>query len=142
MAHHHQRYAANARFSANQEAHFADEDDDDEEDDDDDSFTRGDNIRRSNYLHSVGLAAQQSSTGCATNQPRLVSAGAQGETIQVKLNESYFANEKRAVVNLVANCRQKLNSMQMFNPAKNQTFREQQQQQSSENVSLARDKQA
>lgn len=43
----------------------------------------------------------------------------QPETIQVTLNEGYFAAERRQLVNCLANVRQKISSVQMFNPAKN-----------------------
>lgn len=46
------------------------------------------------------------------------------ETIRVKLDESYFAKEKAAICNFVANARQRLTSIRMFNPAKNETIRE------------------
>lgn len=57
------------------------------------------------------------------------------ETIEVRLNESYFSNERRALVNLLANCRQKFASLQLFNPVQNQSIKEQQQQSWNENVS-------
>ena len=47
--------------------------------------------------------------------------------IRVKLNEGYFAKEQRSLLNMAANLRQKISSMQMFNPAKNQSINEQQQ---------------
>lgn len=49
------------------------------------------------------------------------------EPIQVKLNESYFAREQKLVKDCLANVRQKVAQLQMFNPAKNATQREQQQ---------------
>lgn len=128
--------------------HNADQDYDDD-DDDDDSFSspshhRGDKIKR-NYISgaannhndtqntiNAAAAAGSSSTSTSNYHQR----NNIQETIQVKLNESYFANERKAAVNLLANCRQKLNSLQMFNPAKNQSIRERQEMNWNENVSF------
>lgn len=126
--------------------HNVDQDYDDD-DDDDDSFSspshrRGDKIKR-NYIS--GVANDHNDPQNAINSTTAGSSSTSNynqrnnniqETIQVKLNESYFANERRAAVNLLANCRQKLNSLQMFNPAKNQSIREQQEMNWNENVSF------
>lgn len=114
-------------------------------DDDDDDSIGHDRIRR-NYLHQHHQAANSANLQQQQQQDATEAAAAAAstgpfraaETIQVKLNEGYFASERKAVVNLLANCRQKCSSMQMFNPAKNQSIKEQQQQWD-ENVSaLAR----
>lgn len=114
--------------------------DDDDEDDDSLSsqFNSRDKIRR-NYIAAPNNSAETS--GNTLNHPGNSSSHSNQrnypipETIQIKLNESYFANERKAAVNLLANCRQKLNSLQMFNPAKNQSIREQQEKNWNENVS-------
>lgn len=128
-----QRGASGSRLNAEQ-----DFDDDDE---DDDSLSSQSNSRdkiRRNYI----AAPTNNNNNLAANDPASPSSQSHQrnhyqipETIQVKLNESYFANERRAAVNLLANCRQKLNSLQMFNPAKNQSIREQQEKNWEENVS-------
>lgn len=102
----------------------------DDDDEDDDSFNEGrgvDRIKR-NYLHQSASNQQASSAG---SQPGVHQ---QPEIINVKLDESYFAREKRFLINAMANVRNKLNSVQMFNPAKNQVLKEQQESWS-ENVS-------
>lgn len=112
-----------------------------DDDDDDDSLSQQqhDRIRRSNYLSSQQHQAshqQQQQQHQLNQQASNFNSTTRQETIHVKLNESYFANEKKALVNMLANCRQKLNTLQMFNPAKNQSLREQQEQQWNDNVSL------
>lgn len=99
--------------------------DDDEEDDDDDSLSQSgpqDRVRR-NYL-----GQQPASLSAVGSLPDGSMPGATGrpETIKVQLNESYFSAERRRLYNLLATVRSKLSSMQMFNPVKNQTMREQQ----------------
>lgn len=49
------------------------------------------------------------------------------ETIHVRLNESYFGKEKTAIYNLLANARQRVASLRLFNPAKNEVVRENEQ---------------
>lgn len=108
---------ASSRAPPTQQQHYHNHHEDDYEDDEDeDSFDHSKDKIRRNYLHhahGVNMSFDANRMGGP-------------EPIQVKLNESYFANEKRAIVNLLANARTKLNSMQMFNPAKNQTIKEQQ----------------
>lgn len=98
----------------------------DYDDEDDDSISQGHDRIRRNYIHHAHQAHhtnnQDHSNGIGN------SASQQDTTIHVTLNESYFSSERRALVNLLANIRQKFNSMQMFNPAKNQSIKEQQQQ--------------
>lgn len=99
-----------------------DEDDEEFYDDEDDSYSEHkpgvDKIKR-NYLQQ-----QQSK-----QQPQQVDQSQQSsgpETIRVELDESYFGKEKRFLINVASNLRSKLNSMQMFNPAKNVNIKEQQ----------------
>lgn len=61
------------------------------------------------------------------NSDEITNRTTHGETIHVKLSEGYFSNERKKVVNLLANLRSKFNSMQMFDPAKNKSINEQQQ---------------
>lgn len=95
----------------------------DDEDYDEDSFNnnnrhinRGDKIKRNYLQHET------------TNNFSFDNRGplGTGEAIHVQLNEGYFSNEKKIVIDFLANVRSKLSSMQMFNPAKNQTVKEQQ----------------
>ena len=139
MAHHHHYAGGAARFGQG----FAGPADGDFDDDDDDSLSHPHDRIRRNYLQNQH---QQYSQGSGINggggggeqqensARTLNGSGQRQETIRVNLNESYFANERRALVNLLANVRQKFNSMQMFNPAKNQSIKEQQEQWN-ENVS-------
>lgn len=135
-----------AHFAANQSARFAgasssgarqaedDNDEDEFDDDDDDSYSqthRGDGIRRNYRLHAYAQPGGSSSGSHQrqTNENyRETNNTANQETIRVHLNESYFASERRAVVALLANVRQKVSSLQMFNPVKNQSINEQQEQ--------------
>lgn len=59
----------------------------------------------------------------------------QPETIRVKLNESYFARERHLLVGLVANARNKVNSMRLFNPIENDAAKQQREDEWSERVS-------
>lgn len=98
------------------------DDDDSYDDEDDDSISTqipADKIRR-NYQLRAGM--EQASSSSASYQ-----VNGNQETIRVHLNESYFAHERRQLVGLVSDVRQKLNSFRMFNPVKNQEIIEQQQ---------------
>lgn len=100
----------------------ADDDDDSYDDDDDDSISTqipADKIRR-NYQLRAGMEQATSSASYQVNGNQ--------ETIRVHLNESYFAHERRQLVGLISDVRQKLNSFRLFNPVKNQEIIEQQQQ--------------
>lgn len=110
---------------------------DEDEDSEMSNHETGDGIRR-NYVTSVRHQQQQQvDENCTRQQKQQSSCSyAEHETIKVNLDESYFSNERRVLVNLFANCRQKFASMQLFNPAKNQSIKEQQQQSWNENVSL------
>ena len=125
----------------------------DEDEDDEDNYEPVDRIRRSYHLTSQHPSSsqqakqQQQQRQQSNNTARLANAAApphQGyhmppaETIQVTLNESYFARERRFIVSQLANARQKLNSLQLFNPAQNENLKQQQQQEWSEKVSASR----
>lgn len=103
-----------------------DEEDDDQEDpddDDDDSLSQScpqDRIRR-NYL------GQRPGANLASSQAEAsLGASARPETIEVQLNEGFLSRERRFLYDILANTRSKLSTMQMFNPARNQSMREQQ----------------
>lgn len=109
-------------FSLN---HDEDEDDDLDEDPNDtasnssSSYNKpADRIRRSH---------QTTTANPATTSKTSTKINFANEPIQVKLNESYFAREQKLVKDCLANVRQKVAQLQMFNPAKNATQREQQQ---------------
>lgn len=63
------------------------------------------------------LAQDYDATAASRQQP---------ETIRVKLNESYFAREKHLLMGLMANARNKVNSMKLFNPVQNESTKQQQ----------------
>lgn len=124
-----------AHYSVQNRRHHIDED---EFDDEDDSYASyGSNF----HMQAAAGSNQQAASVNYDHQHQattFVSGGAArqpAETIQVTLNESYFASERRILLDLFANLRQKLSSTQMFNPAKNETIK-QQQQEWNEKVSL------
>jgi hypothetical protein len=146
MASHHGRNSAQMREKEGKfdnAGEFNEQDDDeDEEEEYEDTYEPVDRIRR-----SFRLTSQQSNSSQQQQQYNVAGkqAGQQQsyklptvETIQVTLNESYFARERRFIVNQLANARQKLNSIQLFNPAQNESLKQQQQQQWSEKVSSIR----
>uniref|UniRef100_A0A6G1SP16 Sodium-dependent neutral amino acid transporter SLC6A17 n=1 Tax=Aceria tosichella TaxID=561515 RepID=A0A6G1SP16_9ACAR len=143
MRHREQRFG-NASSEFNEE-----DEDNEEEEEDEDNYEPVDRIRRSFHLtnqphsspsHQGQLHQQlsQSSSGAARQASRHLSNQSSScqipapETIQVTLNESYFARERRFIVSQLANARQKLNSLQLFNPAQNESLKQQQQQEWSE----------
>lgn len=101
--------------------------------DDDDYYDADEDRIRRHYLQHQRPNSERAQTSTMIGQD---SSQQPPETIHVKLNESYFAREQRALIDLVANIRQKFQSTQLFNPAKNQSIREQQQQWT-EDVSIA-----
>lgn len=116
--------AAAARVGAAGRPPAEEDEYEDEEDYDEDSFNNnnnnnmnrgGDKIRR-NYLQQQGTNFSFDNRGPIGT----------GEAIHVKLNEGYFSNEKKVVVDFLANVRSKLNTVQMFNPAKNNSNLQQQ----------------
>lgn len=105
--------------------------DDDEEEDEDDSLCQpNDRIRRSYHVPSQRASNSNQRNGQQESTR---------ETIRVDLDEGYFASERRLFVESLANVRQKLNSLRMFNPAKNAENVKQQQQEWSEKVSIGRE---
>lgn len=95
---------------------------DEEEEEEEESLEGADSvdrIRRSYRIHEQQAAGRQDSAPQANGQP---------QAIRVTLNESYFAPERRALVNLLANARQKMNSLRLFNPAQNEASKQRQEQ--------------
>lgn len=90
------------------------------------SANNGNNINDRSPAAGNEFTARQDSAGAGA-----VGAGPAGrqpaETIRVKLNESYFAKEKHLLIGLMANARNKVNSMRLFNPMQNETAKQQQQ---------------
>lgn len=122
-----------AHFAANPASRFAasragrePEDEDEFDEEDEDSFSSSSRPNR-HHGDKITRKYQTGADSSAGSSAFYQSDGTNQETIRVHLNESYFANERRQLVGLVANVRQKLNTLQMFNPAKNQTINEQQQ---------------
>jgi len=112
--------SSGARFNQNSTGATGGQFDDEDEED---SFSQ------QNYLphyHRKQVNYGQADSGLSNGPQAGEFEYQRPETIQVKLSEGYFANERKALVNMVANCRQKFNSMQMFNPAKNQSTKERQ----------------
>lgn len=99
---------------------------------DSDSLSQAHDQVRRNYLPNLHQVSGNESSR-AQAQRELSTDAAKS---QPKLGESYFAKERRALLNVLANGRQKISSLQMFNPAKNQSVKEEQQQWS-ENVSVS-----
>lgn len=109
-------------------------DDDDEDDDSFGSSSPADRIRR--HYHHHQQQQQNSSSQQAASGGGSSSVSVPTETIQVKLNESYFARERRLLVDALANVRQTVSSVRMFNPAKNESVKQQAQQEWNEKVSV------
>lgn len=107
-------------FSLNHEDDDEDDEDLQQEDSNEDSSSSwkpADRIKRSTH--------HQTTTNSKTNTNTKINFA--NEPIQVKLNESYFAREQKLIKDCLANVRQKVSQLQLFNPAKNATQREQQQ---------------
>lgn len=92
-----------------------------DEEDEDDEPTSSDSAPHDG-IHRSYLQNQQMNPQAGQNN------ATRPETIQVQLNEGVFANERRYVHDLLASARSRLAAMQMFNPVKNQSLREQQEQ--------------
>jgi len=112
----------------------AEEEEEEEEEDEDEDYLAvgGDGIRRSYHIHEQASNRKRGEEKSGPDSVASAAASAGGiglglgqpETIQVTLNEGYFAKERRAIVEVLANVRQKLNSIRPFNPAQNEASKQ------------------
>lgn len=120
MAHHFERHGQHSEAASRLQAPGINMDEEEEEEEESlEGADSVDRIRRSYRIHEQQAAGRQDSAPQANGQP---------QAIRVTLNESYFAPERRALVNLLANARQKMNSLRLFNPAQNEASKQRQEQ--------------
>lgn len=110
------RYVGQAdEFSLQSKEHFSRRDDEAEDSlSSSDSSIVNDRIRRH----------QRESASVTLDINHDSNRGNERDTIHVRLNESYFAKEQTAIYNFLANTRQYLTSLRLFNPAKNENIRQ------------------
>lgn len=123
--------AANVLGGPPARRYFSDVEEDDEEEDDEDYFGRAQTARHYNAPTATANAKFNPSQTAQRqyqnqNQNPNPNQKQQPETIRVKLNESYFAKEKHLLVGLMANARNKVNSIRLFNPIENDAVKQQQ----------------
>lgn len=127
MAH----FQASGRFGRHGQQ---DEDEEEEEED----FVSRDRVRRSYIRPASGQQRQhfETSTNAAWQPP--ASDGSprpEPAVTRVTLDEGYFAPERRKLRGALANVRQKLAGLQLFNPARNESLKQQQREEWTEKVS-------